>query len=382
MPLHFESAEFASRKTRAIEEMGHEGLEALLMFRQESLYYLTGCDGSAYCRFQVLLLQDNGDLALLLYEIDLPQARLTSGIDDIRCLPWTATADPAGALADVLREKGLGGKRVGIELDAWGINAALWAAIERTCGELCRLSDASRLIDRLRVVKSAAEIACVRQAAALADDSLAAAIAETRAGADEGAIAAAMSGAVLAGGGDLANGFVMGSGRSALLVRGHAGYRTLDANDQLQLEFGAAYRRYHACLMRVLLTGRAGARQRAMFDACAEAIAACQDACRPGATAGDIFDAHARVFDAAGYEAYRLKACGYSLGATYGATWMDYPMLYSGNDAPVLPGMVFFMHMILVDHDRGLAMSLGETALVTERGCETLTRMPRELVEA
>jgi Xaa-Pro dipeptidase len=60
---------------------------------------------------------------------------------------------------------------------------------------------------------------------------------------------------------------------------------------------------------------------------------------------------------------------------------MDYPMLFSGNDAPVLPGMVFFMHMILIDHDRGLAMSLGETALVTENGSEALTRLPREMVE-
>ena len=381
MALHFSKAEFARRKSRAIEAMARDGLDALLMFRQESLYYLTGCDGSAYVRFQCLLLQDDGRCSILVYEPDAPQVEATSDIEDVHTVSFVAGSDPVSALVELFRTKGLQGKSVGVELDAWGITAALWGRIEGGCDGLCRLSDASRLVDRLRVIKSAAEIDYVRRAARLADDSLEAAIDATRAGAYEGDIAAAMQGAVLEGGGDLANGFVMGSGRSALLVRGHAGYRRLDAQDQLQLEFCAAYRRYHSCLMRVLVTGRANDRQRAMFAACVEAIEACQQACRPGAAAGDIFDAHARVFDARGFGDYRLKACGYSLGATYGATWMDYPMLFSGNDEPVLPGMVFFMHMILVDPDHGLAMSLGETALVTERGAEPLTRMPRELVE-
>ena len=95
---------------------------------------------------------------------------------------------------------------------------------------------------------------------------------------------------------------------------------------------------------------------------------------------GDLFDAYARSFTRSGYGKYYLNACGYTMGATYPPTWMDWPMLYTGNSQVLAPGMVFFMHMILVDSDRGLTMSLGETAIVTRKGCERVTHAPKGLV--
>ena len=78
----------------------------------------------------------------------------------------------------------------------------------------------------------------MRRAAELADDAFEAAIAETCAGADEGAILAAMHAAIFRGGGDYpGNPFIIGSGRDALLCRYKSGRRRLDARDQLTLEF-------------------------------------------------------------------------------------------------------------------------------------------------
>lgn len=42
--------------------------------------------------------------------------------------------------------------------------------------------------------------------------------------------------------------------------------------------------------------------------------------------------------------------------------------------------MVFFVHVILLDSRTGLAMSLGETSIITPRGCEPVTHAPRKLV--
>ena len=78
--------------------------------------------------------------------------------------------------------------------------------------------------------------------------------------------------------------------------------------------------------------------------------------------------------------AHRLNACGYSLGALYPPTWMDWPMIYQDNPTAVQPNMVIFMHMILLDWDNRLAMAVGDTALVTPDGCETLTRMGTDLI--
>ena len=60
--------------------------------------------------------------------------------------------------------------------------------------------------------------------------------------------------------------------------------------------------------------------------------------------------------------------------------WMDWPMLYTGNPVILSPGMVFFMHMILMDSASQLAMNLGETYLVTDSGNERLGKKKLDLV--
>jgi Xaa-Pro dipeptidase len=132
--------------------------------------------------------------------------------------------------------------------------------------------------------------------------------------------------------------------------------------------------------MRTLLVGAPTARQRAMHEACREALLACEARLAPGTPMGAVFDAHAEVFDRHGLRAHRLNACGYSLGTTYAPSWMDWPMFFHGNPVQVGPGMVFFLHMILADSETGLAMTLGRTSLVTERGPEPLARAPLDLV--
>ena len=58
------------------------------------------------------------------------------------------------------------------------------------------------------------------------------------------------------------------------------------------------------------------------------------------ATYGDIFDAHAKALDVAGFGEHKLNACGYSLVALY--HWMDWPMIYAGNPVVVEPNMDTF----------------------------------------
>ena len=59
---------------------------------------------------------------------------------------------------------------------------------------------------------------------------------------------------------------------------------------------------------------------------------------------------------------------------------MDWPMLYTGNPVILQPGMVFFMHMILMDSDNNIAMNLGETYLLTDNDNERLGKKKLDLV--
>jgi Xaa-Pro dipeptidase len=381
MTLHFTREEFDERRGRVLAAMAARGLDGLLMFKQESMYWLTGYDTFGYCFFQCLVLRADGDLVLLTRAPDLRQAEHTSIIEDVRIWADREGSSPAEELRALLAEKGLRSRRLGVEYDTHGLTAANGRRLDAALDGFAEVVDASDLVARLRLVKSAAELGYVRRAAELADAALDAAAAETRDGADEGAILAAMHGAIFRGGGDYpGNPFIIGSGRDALLCRYKSGRRRLDARDQLTLEFAGVYRQYHACLMGTLLVGEPSARQRALHAACREALLACEDRLAPGTPMGAVFDAHAEVFDRHGLRAHRLNACGYSLGATYAPSWMDWPMFFEGNPVEIGAGMVFFLHMILFDSEAGLAMTLGRTSLVTARGAEPLSRAPLDLI--
>lgn len=381
MALHFPEAELAERRRRTCDAMAEAGLDGMLIFRQESMFYLTGYDTFGYVFFQCLYLAGDGTMTLLTRAPDLRQTRHTSVIEDIRIWVDAPDAAPAEDLRAILEEHGCHGKRLGVEWESYGLTARNGMRLSHALESFCELVDASELVSRLRVVKSPAEIAYVRRAAALADDAFDAALSEARPGVSDGVVLAEMQGAVFRGGGDYpGNEFIVGSGGDALLCRYFSGRRQLGNEDQLTLEWAGAYRHYHAAMMRTFVLGQVPEKQRRMHEVCREALGAVEAAIRPGNTFGEAFDAHARAVDAGGMREHRLNACGYSLGTTFAPNWMDWPMLYHANPVEFQPGMVVFCHMIIFDSDAGLAMTLGETVLVSETGHERLSRHNWDLV--
>ncbi|MDX1401100.1 MAG: Xaa-Pro peptidase family protein [Kiloniellales bacterium] len=383
MPLHFTPDELAERRARTCAKMHEAGLDGLLIFRQESMFYLTGYDTFGYVYFQCLYLGADGRFFLLTRAPDLRQAEETSCIEDISIWIDDPQTNPADELKKLLTSAGCKGKSLGVEYEAYGLTARNGKRLETALDGFCRLSDASYLISELRLVKSPSEIAYVRRAGALADDALRAALRVIKSGADEGEILAEMQGAVFKGGGDYpGNEFVIGSGPGALLCRYYTGRRTLAEQDQLTLEWAGAYRHYHAAMMRTIPVGDVPKPQLSQFEAARDALLAVEEKFRPGVTYGEAFDAHAEVLDKAGFRAHRMNACGYSLGTTFAPNWMDWPMLYHANPVVIEAGMVIFCHIIIFDSISGLAMTLGRTSLITGNGAESLSEMPLDLITA
>ncbi len=380
MALHFSDAEFARRKTALLATMAREGLDGMLLFQQESMYWLTGYDTFGFCFFQSLVLAADGRMALLTRSADLRQAQQTSNIGDIRIWKDAADANPAADLKRVVADIGLEGKRLGVEYESYGLVASNGKQLEAAFEGFATLVDASLIVTRLRAVKSEEELAYVRRAGALADEADAAALALIRPGADEGEILAAQHAAIFRAGGDYpGNEFIIGSGRDALLCRYKSGRRRLDAEDQITLEFAGAYRHYHAAIMRTVSVGQPRREHLSYHAAAREALLACEAEMRPGRTAGDVFAAHARVFAAHGLDRHRLNACGYSLGAKFTPSWMDWPMFYEANPWVIEPGMVVFAHMILMDSETETALCLGRTSIVGPGGPEPVTLPNLEL---
>jgi Xaa-Pro dipeptidase len=380
MTLHFDAAEYQHRQARATQALHDSGLDALLMFAPESHFWISGYDTFGFAMFQCMVLTAGGDLHLLTRMPDLRQAQQTSTLPDAHIHIWQETYDstPAQDLAGLLARLGVRG-RIGFENATVGLTdangQALRAAVEG-------LVDCPHLIRGLRQTKSEAEVAMHRKAAALSDDALDAGLALCGPGAFEGDILAAMQGAVFKGGGDYAgNEFIIGSGQHALLCRYYSGRRHLDAQDQLTLEWSGAYARYHAAMMRTVVIGAPQEAHKRMHAACDEALSACEAAIRSGAPMGDVHAAHCRVFDGHGFGHARLQACGYGMGAIYNPIWVDFPMFTAGNTTIMQKNQVFFLHMILMDSDSGFAMTLGHSVLVTDTGCERLSRHDTGLLQ-
>ena len=381
MAVHFTLEEFSNRKSKVIKELKKQNLDGLLMFRQESMYWLTGYDTFGYVYFQCLVLTTKGDLVLLTRAPDLRQAQNTSIIKDIRIWVDKDNAKPSDELKNILSELGLEKSNLGVEYEAYGLTGRNAIQLNDTLKNFANLYDKSELVSCFRVVKSDSEIVLVRKAAKLADDAMEIAWKYARAGQSEAKILAEMQKIIFEAGGDYpANEFIIGSGKNALLCRYQSEKQILQSTDQLSIEWAGTYKHYHSCLFRTILIGKVNDKQKKMHAACIEALSACEKKLKPGNKAGDVFDAHAKVFDRLDYKKSRMNACGYSLGTTFSPNWMDWPMLYNGNPYTIQPGNVFFMHMILMDSENQLAMNLGETYLVTEKGNERLGKKKLDLV--
>ena len=381
MGLHFSKEEFSQRKIKVLKSMKEQNLDALLMFRQESMYWLTGYDTFGYVFFQTLILDKNGNTILLTRAPDLRQAQNTSNIKDIRIWVDKDGSNPTDDLKVILNELSLKGKNLGIEYEAYGMTGRNALRLNKSLENYCNIEDQSELITKLRVVKSHEEIVYVKKAAELADNALDQAWKNTKAGASEAKILAEMQKAVLEGGGDYpANEYIIGSGHNALLCRYQAEKRNLSKQDQLSIEWAGTYKHYHSAMFRTIPIGKADPKHIKMHEACVEALTNCENKLKSGNKVGEVFDVHAETFDDLGYNKSRMNACGYSLGSTFSPNWMDWPMLYTGNPYVIQPGNIFFMHMILMDSDNQLAMNLGETYLVTENGNERLGKQTLDLV--
>ena len=381
MGLHFTKEEFSKRKSKIISSMKEQNIDALLMFRQESMYWLTGYDTFGYVFFQTLILDQKGNIILLTRAPDLRQAQNTSNINDIRIWVDKDRSKPTDDLIIILDELNLKGKKIGIEYEAYGLTGKNALTLNKSLENYCSIEDKSELINKLRVIKSKEEIVYVRKAADLADKALDEAWKYAKAGVSESKILAEMNRVIFEGGGDYpANEFIIGSGKNALLCRYQAEKQILNKTDQLSIEWAGTFRHYHSAMFRTIPIGTADPNHYKMHGACIEALKNCEDKLKPGNKVGDIFDVHAKTFDNLGYNKARMNACGYSLGATFSPNWMDWPMLYTGNPYIIQPGNVFFLHMILMDSDNELAMNLGETYLVTEDGNERLGKQKLDLV--
>ena len=377
--LHFSREEFLQRQHKARARLEKLGLDGLLLFKAEDMYWLTGYESDGFCIFGCMFLGTDGALCHLARPADLGNIAYTSSCADVRVSPDGVDESRAAHVREMLTDLGMNGKRIGIQVDTMGLTPRCYLEIEAALDGWCRLSPAPDFIRELRLIKSPAELAYFRKAGEILDVSLGKAVEATYPGAYEGDIYATFYDALFRLGADLpAHIPPLGSGASALNLRYTSGRKHVGENDQVTLELGLAYRHYHAAGMCVVLTGPdVNPRHLKMHAASVAALDRVQERLRPGTTVGKIFDTYRDTLMEHGEEEAVLTVCGYTMGAAWPPTWMEQPLIYAGNPVILQENMVFFTHMILNDRATGLSMAVAEQAIITSDAPEIITHVPR-----
>lgn len=380
--IHFTREEFAARQHKARVRMQELELDGVLLFKIEDMYWLTGYESDGFCIFGCMFLGAEGELTLLARPADLGNAAYSSICDDIRTSPDGTETSRADHIKDVLTSHGMEGRRIGIQVDTMGLTPRLFLEITEKLDKWCSLSPTPDFIRELRLVKSPAELAYFRKAGQIMGTVMDKVIDATHTGAFEGDIYATFYDTLFRMDADLpAHIPPFGSGESALNLRYTSGRKHVARNDQVTLELGLAYRRYHAACMCVVLTGPdINPRHLKMHAASVAALDAVQAKLRPGTTVGEVFDTYRNTLEAHGEHDAILTVCGYTMGAAWPPTWMEQPLIHAGNPTVLQENMTFFTHMILNDRNTGLSMAVGEQAIITTGTPEIVTHAPREPV--
>jgi Xaa-Pro dipeptidase len=376
--LAFEVEEYR-RRTRAVQTLlAERELDALLCHDFPNICYLTGMESVLYLKYFLVVVPREGDPILLSEDFELPNALYSVWTEHQIAYPFES--DPVAATRDLLAAHGLAGKRLGIEKRA--LKVPLY---ERLTAALCdaTLIDAGDVVDQVKVVKSAPEIAHLRRAACITDKGMSAALAVVAEGVLDQEVARAGYDALIGGGSEYMalDPIVTVGPRSGIPHSTHRRAR-INRGDTVLIELGANIHRYTAASFRTAIVGAPSEQISFMSDACIASLNALIAHMKPGANGHDVALAADEAWREATGRFVWHGIYGYSLGIGFPIDWNDCPALIKrGVDLELQPGMVFHCTTSLRDPAiYGTAYS--ETVLITETGAEALTTVPRELVVA
>jgi Xaa-Pro dipeptidase len=381
--LDFSDAEFAGRLARVRRAIADAGLDWLVAFHPVSLLWLTGSETKSYQAFQCLLVgAAPGPLTVLTRASERAEFEADARVDTVWTWGGGEPEDPMEVFARLADSLGLKRGRVGIEVPAYYLHPHHYVRLKDLLGPAL-VAEPTTLVHDLKMVKSPRELDYVRRAAAIADGAMAVGLAALAEGRTELQFAGAIYKALLdAGSGLPASTINVVSGERSGFSHGAPTERTLRRGDPVNVEFGAAYRRYTATFGRQLSIGPPSPRLRELYGIVREAADACIAAIRPGVPATVPHEAAKKVIADAGYDRCRLHTTGYGIAPGFPPSWGEPIHMFGGSRYVLQAGMVLSVEPPVFIAEEKIGVRLIDNVLVTEGGAEILSRIPREILLA
>jgi Xaa-Pro dipeptidase len=323
---------FIERLSRAVELMGRDGVDALVLTPGANLFYLTGFEhGHAYERLLALVLRRDGSARWVIPAMNVEQVRPHLGAGQ-QLRPW----DDSEGYVPALREAVAGAKRVAFDDDA----RAAFVLDLKSVVPAADVVKASSIMRELRIRKEPAELASLRQAARIVDRTIAFAVSLSKPGKTEADVDGELRRAILAADPTGAVAFtIIASGPNGAFPHHETSKRVLQNGDVVILDFGT--RNAQGYFSDITVTCSVGEPQdpevRKVYDVVHQAQRAAIAAVEPGALCEEIDRAARRVIEGAGYGKHFLHRTGHGLGLQ----GHEPPFMVGGNKEVLEEGMVF-----------------------------------------
>ncbi|RPI89192.1 MAG: aminopeptidase P family protein [Planctomycetaceae bacterium] len=379
----FSLDEFASRLERVRAALTQAGLDWFVMFHPVSIHWLTGSDAKSYQEFQCLVISAKpGPLTVLTREGEQAEFLDDALVDTVAVWGGGKPEDPIAAFERMVRPLGLLSSRVGIEVPAYYLHPHHYVRLREVLGDAL-VAERNELVHDLKLVKSPAELAFIRRASEIADRGMETFASALRAGRTELALAGEVYHTLLtAGSGLAASPINLVSGERSGFSHGAPTERLLRSGDFGSIEYGATSKRYTATIGRQFCLGKPTARMRELYKVVRRACDAQIGEIRAGVPAVIPHEAASRVIDAAGLGRGRVHTSGYGLAPGFPPTWGEPLHMLGGSTYTLQAGMVVTVEPPVFLADERLGARIIDNVLVTESGCELLSRFPRDLIVA
>ncbi len=352
------------------------GIDLLVLTPGSDLRYLTGYHAHAMERLTALAVPSRGQPFLVVPRLEAPMVAVSPAAGlDLELLAWDETDDPFALLARAAESRlGSRPQRVAVGSRTWAEHAlGVQRALSGAALEL-----AAPVVDRLRMVKTDAEVEELAVAGAAIDRVHARMGEWLRVGRTEAQVGADIAAAILAEGHVAVDFTIVGSGPNGASPHHELSDRTIEAGDLVVVDIGGmtatGYR--SDCTRTYVVGGSPDASVAEWYGVLQEAQAAATAAVRPGVTAEDVDAAARRIIADAGWGEHFIHRTGHGIGLdTHEA-----PYIVSGNAIPLEPGMAFSVEPGIYLPGR-CGARIEDIVVCTDDGVRTLDNGPRELVE-
>ncbi|WP_369134920.1 M24 family metallopeptidase [Modestobacter sp. I12A-02662] len=362
------------RAARAVAE--ELGVDVVVVTPGSDLRYLSGYSAHAMERLTALAVPRRGEPLLVVPRLEAPMVDASpAGALDLELLAWDETEDPFARLAAAVTARlGTTPARVAVGSRTWAEHAlGIQRALPGATLEL-----ASPVIDRLRMVKTPAEVAELAAAGAAIDRVHARMGEFLRVGRTEAEVGADVAAAILAEGHVSVDFTIIGSGPNGASPHHELSDRVVGAGDLVVVDIGGetatGYR--SDCTRTYVVGGSAGAEVAEWYAVLQQAQQAATAVVRPGVTCEQVDAAAREVITTAGWGDHFIHRTGHGIGLdTHEA-----PYVVAGNELPLEPGMAFSVEPGIYLAGR-CGARIEDIVVCTDDGVRSLNRGPRELVE-